>query len=61
MTSGDQWITYEDIDSAILKAQYAKGEQLAGVFIWSVDTDGNECNLFAYFQSISFRILGFLL
>ncbi|CAF1972404.1 unnamed protein product [Rotaria magnacalcarata] len=47
MTSGDQWISYEDIDSATLKAQYAKGEQLAGVFIWSVDNDefsGFFCN-----------------
>ncbi|UJR15986.1 hypothetical protein I4U23_002905 [Adineta vaga] len=47
MTSGDQWIGYEDVDSAILKAQYAKGEQLAGVFIWSVDNDefsGFFCN-----------------
>ena len=50
MTSGDQWITYEDVNSAILKAQYAKGEQLAGVFVWSVDTDGNECDLFVYFS-----------
>ncbi|CAF1206330.1 unnamed protein product [Adineta ricciae] len=47
MTSGDQWITFEDVDSAILKAQYAKAEQLAGVFIWSVDNDefsGFLCN-----------------
>ncbi|CAF4486412.1 unnamed protein product [Rotaria sp. Silwood1] len=47
MTSGDQWISYEDIDSATLKAQYAKGEQLAGVFIWSIDNDefsGFFCN-----------------
>ncbi|CAF3689335.1 unnamed protein product [Adineta steineri] len=47
MTSGDQWITYEDINSATMKAQYAKGEQLAGVFVWSIDNDefsGFFCN-----------------
>ncbi len=58
MTSNDQWISYEDVDSAALKvkfyqinkstnnihifiqAQYAKAEQLGGVFIWSIDNDG---------------------
>ncbi|CAF0915702.1 unnamed protein product [Rotaria sp. Silwood1] len=47
MTNGDQWITYEDVDSAALKAQYAKAEQLGGVFIWSIDNDefsGFFCN-----------------
>ncbi|UJR30602.1 hypothetical protein I4U23_018127 [Adineta vaga] len=55
MTNDDQWISYEDVDSAALKvilttkaqAQYAKAEQLAGLFIWSIDNDefsGFFCN-----------------
>ncbi|CAF1041420.1 unnamed protein product [Adineta steineri] len=47
MTSDDQWISYEDVDSAALKAQYAKAEQLGGIFIWSIDNDefsGFFCN-----------------
>ncbi|CAF0764782.1 unnamed protein product [Didymodactylos carnosus] len=47
MTNSDQWISYEDVDSAALKAQYAKAEQLGGAFIWSIDNDefsGFFCN-----------------
>ncbi|CAF1022242.1 unnamed protein product [Adineta ricciae] len=47
MVNDDQWISYEDVDSAALKAQYAKAEQLGGLFIWSIDNDefsGFFCN-----------------
>ncbi|CAF1051130.1 unnamed protein product [Didymodactylos carnosus] len=47
MTNSDQWISYEDVDSAALKAEYAKVEQLGGVFVWSIDNDefsGFFCN-----------------
>ncbi len=39
------------------KAQYAKGEQLAGVFIWSVDTDGKWIDME---QSLFFVVVFFL-
>lgn len=36
---GDFWIGYDDEQSVALKVQYAKEKNLAGVFIWSIETD----------------------
>jgi chitinase len=36
---GSFWIGYDNEESVALKVQYAKEKNLAGVFIWSIETD----------------------
>uniref|UniRef100_A0A7G3AFM1 Putative chitotriosidase-1-signalp detected n=1 Tax=Lutzomyia longipalpis TaxID=7200 RepID=A0A7G3AFM1_LUTLO len=46
----DQWVSYDDAETVTVKAQYAKAEGLAGVMIWTIDTDDfhGDCNKQAY-------------
>jgi len=37
--NGPYWIGYDDVDSIRLKAQFANYMELAGVMIWSIETD----------------------
>ncbi|GAB0090660.1 chitotriosidase-1 [Sergentomyia squamirostris] len=37
--SNDQWVSYDDAETVSVKTQYAKFEGLAGVMIWTIDTD----------------------
>jgi len=37
--NGPYWIGYDDVDSVALKTQYANFLNIAGAFVWSVDTD----------------------
>lgn len=37
--SGDQWVGYDDEKSLALKVEYAKGLDLGGIMVWSLDTD----------------------
>ncbi|CAN8005513.1 unnamed protein product [Ixodes hexagonus] len=37
--SGDQWVTFEDVQSLTLKAEYVRNRSLAGVMIWDVTSD----------------------
>lgn len=36
---GSLWVGFDNPQSAGLKAQYAKDNNLAGVMIWSIETD----------------------
>ncbi|XP_042214243.1 acidic mammalian chitinase-like [Homarus americanus] len=40
------WCSYDDHDSCVVKANYAKGKNLAGMMIWSIETDDflGECH-----------------
>merc|ERR1711997_259793 len=37
--NGIKWIGYDDPDSITKKVEYAMGEGMAGIMVWSVDTD----------------------
>ncbi|XP_044265227.1 acidic mammalian chitinase-like [Tribolium madens] len=39
MYDGDFWIGYDNEQSVTIKTEYAKEKNLAGVFIWSIETD----------------------
>jgi len=39
MTNGPYWIGYDDADSVTIKVQFGNSMNLAGAFVWSVDTD----------------------
>merc|ERR1712179_832998 len=36
---GDQWISYDDVDSIITKTKYAMERGYAGTMVWAVDND----------------------
>lgn len=36
---GNQWVSYDDIDSAILKTQYVIKNRLGGLMVWTLDND----------------------
>lgn len=36
---GDQWVSYDDVESVVAKATYTEEYGLAGVMFWSIDTD----------------------
>lgn len=36
---GNQWVSYDDVESVVAKAQYTEDYGLAGVMFWSIDTD----------------------
>ncbi|KAJ8962576.1 hypothetical protein NQ318_000969 [Aromia moschata] len=36
---GDQWIGYDNVESIILKAEYAKSLNLSGVMVWSIELE----------------------
>jgi len=38
-TKGDQWIAYEDEKTVLVKSQYAASQNLAGLLVWTLDTD----------------------
>lgn len=37
--NGDQWITYDDVDSIRLKAQYASSRGMGGTMVWALEAD----------------------
>jgi len=39
MYRGERWVSFDDVKSLELKANFAYDEDLAGVMIWSIDTD----------------------
>ena len=39
MHSGIQWVGYDDKDSIKKKVEFAMDEEMAGIMVWSVDTD----------------------
>ncbi|XP_042204644.1 chitinase-3-like protein 1 [Homarus americanus] len=39
MAYGNIWCSYEDHDSCVIKANYAKEKNLAGLMVWTIDTD----------------------
>ncbi|XP_055699414.1 acidic mammalian chitinase-like isoform X1 [Phlebotomus papatasi] len=46
----DQWVSYDDAETVAVKSRYAKTEGLAGVMIWTIDTDDfhGDCNKQAF-------------
>lgn len=36
---GREWISYDDANSLRIKVEYSKKYKLAGVMVWSIDTD----------------------
>lgn len=36
---GNQWVSYDDVQSVTLKAQYAVQRGLGGTMVWSIETD----------------------
>ena len=39
MHKGTKWVSYDNIESIRLKSQFAYDQGLAGVMVWSIDTD----------------------
>ena len=39
MHKGKKWVSYDNEESVHIKAQFAHDENLAGVMVWSVETD----------------------
>ncbi|XP_058838289.1 acidic mammalian chitinase-like [Topomyia yanbarensis] len=39
--AGNQWISFDDVDSVALKATYARNKYLGGVSLWTIDSDDN--------------------
>lgn len=39
LTKGNQWVGYDDVQSVVEKAQYARSKGLGGVMVWDVTTD----------------------
>jgi chitinase len=43
ITWGDQqWAAYDDADTFMLKANFARSEYLGGVFVWAISHDSND-------------------
>ena len=42
---GDRWVSYDDEHSVRLKAEFAFDKKLAGVMVWSVETDDFKANI----------------
>jgi chitinase len=43
ITWGDQqWVAYDDADTFMLKANFARSECLGGVFVWAISHDSND-------------------
>ena len=42
---GDRWVSYDDEHSVRLKAEFAFDKKLAGVMVWSVETDDFKVNI----------------
>ena len=42
---GDRWVSYDDEHSVRLKAEFAFDMKLAGVMVWSVETDDFKVNI----------------
>ncbi|XP_037027541.1 probable chitinase 2 [Bradysia coprophila] len=38
-SKGDQWISFDDVDTVQQKVRFVKEKNLAGVMLWSIDTD----------------------
>ncbi|EAA03527.5 AGAP011033-PA, partial [Anopheles gambiae str. PEST] len=36
---GNQWISYDDVNSIAIKVQYAKRMNLGGIMVWSIESD----------------------
>ena len=43
---GDRWVSYDDEHSVRLKAEFAFDMKLAGVMVWSVETDDFKVNIY---------------
>lgn len=39
MYKGDQWVGYDNAQSAATKAEFAKSLGLGGLMIWAIDTE----------------------
>lgn len=39
MVKGNQWISYDDVQSVKDKAEFVKNKQLAGAMVWAIDND----------------------
>ncbi|XP_077512314.1 chitinase-3-like protein 1 [Amblyomma americanum] len=39
ITKGDQWVSYDDKDSADVKVRWFRDRWLGGGFVWTVDED----------------------
>lgn len=50
---GNQWVSYDDVESVVAKAQYTEEYGLAGVMFWSIDTD----DFRAFCTGISYPLL----
>ncbi|XP_046404203.1 chitinase-3-like protein 1 [Ischnura elegans] len=50
---GNQWASYDNLESIKIKAEYALKEQLGGVMLWSLETD----DFHGYCDGIKFPIL----
>ena len=37
--SGDQWVSFDDMDMVERKAEYIKGNQFGGAMVWALDLD----------------------
>lgn len=37
--SGDQWVSYDNVQSIEIKMDFALSKNLAGAMVWSIDTD----------------------
>lgn len=37
--SGKQWVSYDDVESAVMKAKYVIRNKLGGVMVWTLDND----------------------
>jgi hypothetical protein len=39
LTKGSTWVSYDDAASIRLKTKFATSQRLAGIMVWSLDTD----------------------
>jgi len=37
--SGNQWVSYDDVEAAVMKAEYVARRKLGGVMVWTLDND----------------------
>ena len=54
---GDRWVSYDDEHSVRLKAEFAFDMKLAGVMVWSVETDDFKVNIIIIFITIIIIII----